>query len=319
MRNDPDDPDIRPEYDFKLAERGKYASRLREAASPGREPVGHVRSWAPLVDMPWAGSEQRIGDDTWIRGRGAYAGYSSPEASRYLSEEERERCQDADHWLSIDLPIHGGLSSAAAVNSFLIALWIVAPTRTHVPFRFDEAESERVVTRLLERFQWIEGQARDQIDDDHLQSAARLLMPLRAVYVDGQRLRNALVLTFHGCLSRSWQVALTCFTTAAEAMLSDAPHPGSTERLAKNFACLTASDKVGREVARQRFERLSAIRSEVVHGRPLRAGTELNLKVLTEVSDMLRQLWRAILVSSEARGALEGDAEQRHRFFMTVA
>ncbi len=314
------DPDLRAEYDFKLGQRGKYASRFRETAVDRKATPGEVRSWAPLVDLPWRGSEKQITVDTWIRARGAYIGYSAADFKSYLSRDEREQCREVEHWLQIDQPVHSALSSPAAINSFLVALWVVAPTRTHVPLRFEEAKGQQTVSRRLDRFQWIEGQVLDEIQGKHLKETTRLLPPLRDVYENGCRLRNALVLSFQGCLSKQWQVAFTCFAAAAETILSDSTERGLSRRLAENFASLTATDEAGRKDARARFRRLYGIRSVIVHGRAHgRREAGINLKDLAEFSDLVRGLWRNVLEDPNARAALEGSDEQRRLFFRTRA
>jgi len=316
-----DDPDLGAEYDFKLSPRGKDASRFRESAVDRTEMMmGKVHSWAPLIDFPWAGSEKQMTVDTWVRGRGAYTGYAASEFRSYLSQEERKQCRDTEHWLHIDLPIHSGLSSPAAINSFLVVLWIVAPTRTRVPCRFEETKVERTVARRLDRFQWIEGQALDDIHDKHLQETARLLPPLRDVYTTGRRLRNALILTYQGCVSKQWQVAFTCFAAATEAILSRSTDHGLSRRLAEDYALLASTDGADRKVARERFLRLYGIRSVIVHGRAHgRQEADINLKDLAQFSDLLRGLWRIVLEKPDVRAAFEGDDEQRRLLFKALA
>jgi hypothetical protein len=313
------DPELRAEYDFKLAPRARFASRFRESPVDLEKTIGDVRSWAPLIDFPWRGSEKQIAADTcntWVRAGRAYTGYSGPDFKSFLSQEEQEKCRGAEHWLQIDQPVHSSLSSRAAINSFLIALWVVTPTRTNVPLRFEVTKAERTVARLLDRFQCIEGQVRDEIHGKHLQETARLLPPLREVYTRGRRLRNALVLTFQGCVSRQWQVAFTCFAAASEAILTHSSDRGLSRRLSENFASLTETGEVGRKRAQERFSRLYAIRSDIVHGRAHeRQEGQINLKDLAEFSDLLRILWRRVLESSVVRAALEGDDEQRELFF----
>jgi hypothetical protein len=314
-----DDVELRAEYDFKLAPRARYASRFKESAADREKTIGEVRSWAPLIDFPWRGAEKQIVADTydtWVRAGRAYTGYSGPDFKRFLSQEEHEECRGAEHWLQIDQPVHSSLSPRAAINSFLIALWVVTPTRTHVPLRFEVTKVERSVARLLDRFQWIEGQVRDEIHGKHLHDTARLIRPVQEVYTSCRRLRNALVLTFQGCVSRQWQVAFTCFAAAAEAILTHSTDHGLGRRLSENFASLTEVDEAGRKLAQERFSRLYGIRSDIVHGRADgRRDGPLNLKDLADFSDLLRVLWRRVLESSGVRAALEGDDERRKLFF----
>lgn len=312
--DEPDDPGLRAEYDFKLSPRGTPALRFREASIDERGPSGRVHSWAPLVDLPWAGSEKQIAGDTWVRSEGSYTGYTAPAFRSYLSREELTQCREAEHWLHVDQPVHSPLSPLAAINSFRFALWVAAPTRVHVPLRFEETKAERTVSRLLDRFQWIEGQALEEICDEHLHETGRMLPPLHDVYVKGGRLRNAAVLTFQGCLSRQWQVAFVCFAAAAEGILGHSADRGLSQRLAADYARLTARDETDRKVVREQFRRLYGIRSAIVHGRAsARHEGEITLKDLAEFSDLLRGLWRVVLGTPDARRALDGSDEERRQ------
>lgn len=290
-----------PEYDFSKGVRGKYAI------------------WAPLIDFHWSGLEWQVTDDTWIRPGAAYRDYEKfDEFKFFLSQEELDRCQGAGHRLALVHSGPNGLSRQAKINSFLLALWIVRPTRTHVPFRFEVEESgTRSVARLLDRFQWVRGQVEDEIKDEHLRKVAGVLPPLRTAYNAERRLRNALALSFRGCVSSDWQSAFICFAAAAEAILTYSNRPGLTDRLAKSYAKLVGSAQVGNESAYDRFERLYSVRSDIIHGRAYgRRNASQNLSDLADFSDLLRQLWRVVLESPKLRAALEGDDRRRQSFFL---
>lgn len=292
-----------PEYDFSKGVRGKYAV------------------WAPLIDFPWTGVEWQVADDTWIRPRSAYRDYEEFTEFKYaLSEEERDRCRAADHRLALVHVGHDELLKQTKINSFLLALWIVRPTRTYVPFRFEVEESGiRSVARLLDRFQSVKGQVEDEVKDQHLRKVTNILPSLRDVYAARRRLRNALALTFRGCVASEWQSAFICFSAAAEAILTYSPRPGLTDRLAKSYAKLVSTSRSGAESPEEQFERLYSVRSDVVHGRAYdRSHASRNLSDLAEFSDVLRQLWRVVLESQRIRTALEGDDRQRQNFFLKL-
>ncbi|MBI3028281.1 MAG: hypothetical protein HYY64_02065 [Candidatus Rokubacteria bacterium] len=292
-----------PEYDFSKGIRGKYAI------------------WAPLIDFQWAGSEWQIANDTWIRPGSAYRDYEEfVEFKHALSEEERERCRDAEHRLGLVHVGHDELSKQAKINSFLLALWIVRPTRTHVPFRFEvEKSGSRSVARILDRFQWTRGQAEDEIKDQHLRKVGSILLPLRTVFAARRRLRNAVALTFRGCVASEWQSAFICFSAAAEALLAYSWEPGLSDRLSESYAKLVSASRSGGESAKDQFRRLYSIRSDIIHGRAYDyEDPNRNLTNLANFSDILRRLWGAVLDSEETRVALEGDDKQRRNFFLKL-
>lgn len=312
-----DDPGSRfgplPVYDLKGGVRGKYANRLPETS---RESPALRYVWAPLSDFPRDGSEYRIAPDTWICPASAYRGYDAPDFDEVLAPEDRALCRDVQHWLLLKLPAHYALSAGECINSFLLALWIVKPTRTHVELRFHESAADvPSVYRVRDRFQWIHGQVTDKLQDEDLVVVSDFLPRIRAAYVDRGRLRNALVLTSRGCVSGDWQSAFTCWSAAAEAMLTYERGPELTASLARAYARLVESEVPTADAINQ-FETMSDIRSTIVHGRSYdRDGNAKNPDDLAACSDMLRRMWRAALRSEETRCMLESDDDVRKRFF----
>lgn len=299
------DTDILPEYDF----------------SKGVRATETIHIWAPLLGFQWAGLEQQIAGDTWIRPASGCRDYQKfPEFKYALAEEEWDRGREAQHWLALTHMRSDELSAKVKMNSFLLALWIVRPTRTHVPFRFETVESGfRLVARVLDRFQWVEGQAADEIKDKDLDDVTHILASLRIAYAACGRLKNALALTFRGCVASDWQSAFVCFSAAAEAILAYSQAPRLTDRLAESYAKLVSSSRSGRELAKDRFRRLYSIRSDIVHGHAYeRAGPSSKLSDLGDFADLLRQLWKVVLGSKEVLVALEGDDKQRQNFFLKL-
>lgn len=315
----PNDLDLLPEYDFAAGVRGKYAQRYRQRGNVVTldvEATEDVQIWAPLIDFSWAGSQREIAGDTWIRPASAYKSFD--QFAYVLAEEERDRCRQIDHWLSIARGQRDKLSASEKINSFLLGLWIVRPTRTHVPFRFEESQSgTKPFVRMLDRFQWVKTGVASGVEDRHLAQVARILPILRTTHADRKRLSNALVLTLQGCMARQWQVAFVCFTAAAEAILTSSQERGLTDRLASTYAKLVTRNDASRKRASERFRRLYSVRSHIVHGRAYERRTPgRNLRDLAAFANRLRQLWSVVLASGEIRVALEGDDVQRQKFFL---
>jgi len=302
---------------FGMGERGKYVKQYRESISSSSEAVANVHVWAPLVGLQWAGSEYQIGDETWIRRGAVYRGYEHKEFADFLSRDEREECRETRHWLSIVQSAHSEISTKASVNLVLLAFWIVRPTRTSVPFRFEETQTGvRTAARFHERFQWIGDQAAESVRTRDLDKAKDITEPLRAVYVARERLRNALVLTFRGCVTSDWQSAFICFAAAVESLLAYSHGPGLTDRLARAYAKLICNDDSS-EFAMTHFKELYLIRSDIVHGRAYdRNASSRNLSALARFSDLLRGLWGRVLAKPDLIRILEGDDRQREEFFL---
>jgi Apea-like HEPN len=307
-----------PAFAFARGIRGRHAARFkREGSSPPGVPV-RQDVWAPLVEFNWAGTDYALVPDVWIKKTVPVKELlSRSEAERFLSREERDSCEETRHWLHFVRTIDDELSPAAAVNSALLALWIARPTATHAPVRFAQTPSEFSAVRILDRFQWVPGASAEAINDGDLAVVAGILPPLLDVYLSGGRLRNAIVLTFRGCVSVDWQSAFICFTAAAEAMLTYSDKPGITERLANTYGRLVASSASDRKIAVNRFKKVYAVRSDIVHGRSHdRRYAKRNLVDLADCSDLLRGLWRLVLESGGIRKALERDDTARQSFFL---
>src|SRR5262249_50838552 len=152
----------------------------------------------------------------------------------------------ASHWLTVDWSTGDEPRPSEIVNIFLLALWLSRPTKTHVEFRFKVATDPEAapgsMARLLDQFSWIEGAAADEVTDAELDTASCLFSSLREVRLNAPRLSNALHLTFAGCQTVQWQVALVCFAAAAEAILTYETGSGITQRLALAYACLLAQE-----------------------------------------------------------------------------
>lgn len=313
--------DILPEYDFSGGVRGKYAARYRERGNVVVLDVDILEKtdvWAPLVGFCWSGSTKQLADDTLIQPETAYRAYE--EFTYELAEEERERCRAADHWLSIKHAQGDKLSAREKISSVLLALWIVRPTATQAPFRFEKTESgTKTIARVLERCQWIKGHTASEIHDHHLAAVETILPPLRAAYTARRRLRNALVLTRRGCVSRDWQSSFICFAAATEALLTYSRERGLVERLAQSYAKLVSRSPAAVKSAHERFRRLYNVRSDIIHGRAHdRKTPRRNLSDLAEFSTILRRLWRVVLKRPEWQVALEADDRQRERFFLSL-
>ena len=310
--------EVEREYDARLGVRGKYLDAAGARLNQD-EPL-HV--WAPIFAFRWKGQECALPHNSWIHDFVAVKRHiDSQEAKFYLSEEERERCRHTRHWLHLTHARGAEPSPRARMNTFLLGLWLIRPTQAHVGLRLDVAESRvRTIHRVLDRFQWIPGQASDEIFDGDLRDLPALLVPMEEIYIAKRRLHNALVLTFRGCVSVDWQSAFICFAAAAESLLTYSSRPGLTKRLAESYGALvdTAIQPTS-GVSRVDFGRFYSIRSDIVHGRAFgRADQQRNLEDLRSFSDLLRGLWRVILESDTIRRALEEDDHHRESFFKAL-
>jgi hypothetical protein len=239
----------------------------------------------------------------------------------FLSQDDRNEVASVAHWLSFEQSPKDPLNQKEKLNLFLLALWLVVPTKTHAKFRFEvPREAGEGVTsgasRLLDRFRWIRTQVKDKVETKHLQQMSSYIDAMTAIYTARKRLRNSLVLTLRGCMATDWQVAIVCFSAAAEGLLTHKKGSGLTNRLSKSYACLVETTKHQRDRAFETFRHSYDVRADIMHGRAThRRAPKRNLREAGRFSDMLRRLWKAILASNMVWRKLENDDATRRIWF----
>lgn len=301
-------------HGFAFAIPGKYPRSPHDKAAL-RGP--RVRAWSPLFGFLWPGTACQITDNVSLIVGESYKGFEAEPFKRFLSAEEIEECRSIGHWLEVNQDLYDEVSVRVRMNCFLLALWLVQPTRTYLAMRFEEIENgEHLASRILERFQWIEGYVAEELSSPDIERVRIVLPLLLNVYGASRRLRNALILTFRARVSTDWQSSFICLTAAAEALLTYSQGPGLVGRLADAFARLTGSSDPDRRVQNQYFKRLYSVRSKIMHGRAHdRRNGEANLSDLAAMGDAIRLLWGRILESPEVMSALDADDHSRSDLF----
>ena len=277
----------------------------------------------PLSNFTWSGKTFQIDDLYTIEKMDTIPDLAWCED--LLSKNDKDDIGRASHWLSFEQSSNDKLSPSEKVNIFLLALWIVLPTRVHVRFRFElprESGNGQYCSavRYYDQFQWIKTQAKDQIKTKNLQKLQGVIDSLQKIYTNPKRLWNSLVLTLKGCTTIDWQVAFICFSAAAEGILTYKEGTGITRRLATSFACLTKRTKNQRDTAYQKFCALYGIRSDIMHGRIVhsRMTDGKKLKELSRFSNLLRGLWKTILLSPSIMAEIEKCDAKREVWFNKI-
>jgi hypothetical protein len=270
----------------------------------------------PLSDFNWDGNDLSISTLFTVRRLAVPPDLSWCES--FLSQCDKNELSSVSHWLSFEQSQSDYLNPKEKLNLFLLTLWLVVPTKTQAKFRFElpTQAGQRISSRLLDRFQWIGPQVKGRVEPKHLQEMTRYVDAMIAIYTARKRLRNSLVLTLRGCKTIDWQVAVVCFSAAAEGLLTYERGPGLTRRLAKSYACLVETTKQRRDRAFKTFSDSYDVRSDIMHGRAThRRSPKKNLKDAARLSDMLRRLWKAILSQPTVLNALEKNDVDRKRWF----
>jgi hypothetical protein len=299
-----------------------WAPRGHSPTSPSQDRavqsggIAVLQVWAPLIDFPWEGGDYPLRDGLRIVRQPRDFTWDAEGTRYFLSQEEQESARTTDHWIEIDQPAHDKTSAAEKINIFLVSLWIVRPSLTHVSLRFEQTPDGLKVFRVLERFQWIKDQLHPDVEGKHLASVRAMVPSLLRICEARGRLRNALSLTFRACISKDWQSSFVCFSAALEGLLNYDRGRGLTERLASTYAKLLARYGEGSNDDHHTFTRLYNVRSEIVHGRAYeRESSTRNLVDLAGCSDLLRRVWRIVLEHDDVLERLEQDDSVRQDFF----
>lgn len=277
-----------------------------------------VRVWAPLVDFPWSGGEVELSPS--VRIVPLEGGPDVWELVEGLADDERRELSMCRHGLLYTGDLHGPIHPGELANLFLIALWIVVPTKTHIQVRFmlpvgPQSLISPARVRLLDRIGWIEGQARESVTDHDLESAGELFRSLLRVRNTEQRLWYAISLSFVGCTAHFWHASFVCQCAAMEAVLTWKKYRGLTKRLAKAYCTLVADSDSERDAAHRHFVALYDYRSQIIHGRLHEIALEERNQRLIEMHDAVRLVWNRILRSERTIAALEGPDSGRETFF----
>ncbi len=278
--------------------------------------------YAPLQEFPWDGDQFELASGLRIRRyeerpdlQGLY---------ETLGQTEQQNVSSTRHWLTFEWYDGAEPSPGEIANLVLLALWVVKPTKTHIAFRFHLEHHEPTnpwkdsTCQLLDRFVWWKGASHDELDDQDLKLAANYYSVLRGLHIASGRLNDAMILTLTGCWSHRWQVAMICHAAAAEAILTYSTKPGITKRLSTSYACLVETHTTLRDAAYREFYSLYSVRSDIMHGRTNNILVADRRPLLARFEEVLRRLWRVVVVSPSLVNVLEGPDTQREAYFLKL-
>ena len=272
--------------------------------------------YAPLTDFLWDGDNFLKFSGLEIRRN--QQSFDLHGLDEGLSESQRDELFYADHWLIFESRDTATVSAAEMVNLFLLSLWLAKPTKTCVKLRFEvnqDTTCDQVGTTSVVQdvFTWVPQTVADSLSESDLEDAASYFAEMHRIRVAEKRLHHAIFLTHAGCVAYNWAVALICFASAVEALLTSTKGPKLTNRLSLAFACLTETQRASRDHAYTEFRDLYKVRSDIMHGRIYLTGDLDGLETIARFETALRQLWRVILPSHVT--ILEEDDNQRQALF----
>lgn len=256
---------------------------------------------APLVGFDWTGTELTMGDTTSIRPGTCFDGYDAKDVSEFISPEEKDRCRETRHWLFFTRVAHSPVSAAVNINAFLLSLWIVRPTPTHVTVRFEKSpDGEYHAVRVLDRFQWVRGHVWEDVCEEHLLEVSDLFPHVLEAYANGGRHRTALVLAFRGCVSKDWQAATLCFAAALATLFRHSDTKRVLDQLVSGFSKLQSLSKAARSISPETVAVLYKAAAEILEGHSTpRDDADKNLADLARLSEILRIALHASLMSEK--------------------
>lgn len=244
-------------------------------------------------------------------------GFSDIEKKGFLSKQEIKEINNCKFWIKINDSFPQYLEPSVICNMILLSMWVNKPNQIETRFRFGDNNS---ISRQLDRFQFI------RIDNNENHFNMHELEHIKIYYNSfcrmirrNKRLYIAQLNTFRGCQAYHWAVGFLLFSAAFEALLNYERGHGLTKRLAKAIACLMERTKYKRDLLYKKFKKLYNIRSDIMHGNQRKwQRADGNLKKLSELSWLLRNLWQKILIDKNLEATLEADDNIRKAFFKKI-
>lgn len=204
------------------------------------------------------------------------------------------------------------------MNIFLIALWIIIPSRVTINFRFSLNHNNKTYgfARVCDNFQHNLEHTECTISNENLRAVTKIIPQIEKIYLQQKRLHTSLYLTYSGCTQKNWQTAFICYSVAIESLLNYGNRKSLTANLAFSNACLVEPDNRQRHISYKKFKKLYDVRSIIMHGKERKKENSIiNLENLASFSNILRKLWLSILKSDEIINTLEQKNSIREKFF----
>ncbi len=245
-------------------------------------------------------------------------GFSDIERKEFLSKQEINDVNNCKFWIKINDSFPRYLKKPSVIcNTILLSMWVNKPNQIENRFRFGDDNS---IYRQLDRFQFIKFDNNENHFDlyelEHIKiyydSFCRMIRRNKRLYI-------AQLNTFRACQAHHWAVGFLLFSAAFEALLNYQRGYGLTKRLAKANACLMERTKYKRDSLYKKFKRLYNIRSDIMHGNQRKwQRADGELKKLSELSSLLRNLWQKINTDKNLQTTLEADDNIRKTFFKKI-
>ncbi len=257
--------------------------------------------FAPLRDFPWDGRIQI--DSNWSIEKIPNKWLEELLSSSLISKEDERTLGQATHAL-----VGRGISGANAnINLFLLALWIVRPTKTRADFSFFRKGLSTSPSRYMDKFQPNPASISEELQDSDIDLAAKffLFFQHEAFGCPG-RLRTALQFSIFANFSIAWQVSFICHASSTETLLNCFNSPGITRQLAEAFSLICANNGGSRQ---DEFRQFYDRRSDIVHGKGyLPNNPDENLNLLNQATCISRDLWQKVYSEQAYFEALKNDS-----------
>jgi len=248
--------------------------------------------------------------------------------SKHIVDKDINKYKLTPYWLSITGNFtHFELEEKIII--FQLALWILSPTKTVIPFMTDFEETH---ISLHQRFKFNPNYINYIFDLKEIIYIKKYYSKLFNISYNYQKVNLAMLFTFDSCLLQNWDAIYVLMVTAFESILYHKAHInkilqnkfkwGITKRLSWAFAILSENNDSKRQIAFREFKYIYNIRSDLVHGKMIKDkynNGDINLEESAKCRDMLRKLWQVILDSEEIIEKLSGNDSVRRDYFKEVA
>ncbi|HSW53882.1 MAG TPA: hypothetical protein VLH59_02225 [Ignavibacteriaceae bacterium] len=230
----------------------------------------------------------------------------------FLSEWDKSTISISPCWLIINEKAPKYIKSSQIYNIFLLSVWTLSPTEIEMKYKLKKDDG---VTIIFDRFVYNNIDIRKtQYDLKDLDTIKKYFRSYKKIFRTNKRLLLALDSTYRACTTYSWKVSFIMYTTALEAILAYSRNRGITKRLACSYACFISDNNSVRDKLYREFYYLYNLRSEIIHGTYKRRKIKSNLKNLSRVAFLVRNIWQRILRDKTYLFEFEKDDNQRELF-----
>ncbi|MDC8012946.1 HEPN domain-containing protein [Tahibacter soli] len=267
--------------------------------------------YAPLYHFSCDCESFAITPDVYIQ---RLVGNDDVELNELTTHERSKLSYDVQYWLVVK-DAASKHSLQVRVNDWMLALWVVRPTRLELRFLFKNFPDGRKGFSRLCPIDWNrEDVEHGPFTSTELHQAQKVFAVFESITPES-RLGMALSLTYEAISQHRWHAGIVLYSAAVETLLTNDRKERVTLQLAKAYSALVAPGAADRSKAEKALRAAYVVRSDIVHGRnQLEEKNNERLRALALWAAITRDIWQVVVVEPAALQALQDTDPVRKAF-----